>query len=332
MPKTANSHGPSDNTDPFAEAADIRILKLWTRYDVITIAYNGRTGEKTVTTLTHSLGCVPLIRHVETDGFGIGENHWFEDVVRISDAILNAASEAQMNIVKQMFGLLVIPEDFLESVRGMKEDELREPTGKEPLSHVLARSAALFESEAGKGVSRYISPSGTETAVIRSEIDAMRKELYSVVGLAASKDTKMVESAEAKEWDFQNVEHYMGTRADILEQCEHRAWELLNLWNPAIAVPSISYNRNFAIMDLRESVQTLLQLGQFNPENDAYQREIGKTAVSMLNRIRQMPQDAMDEAISHIDQSTPGTDAAERAEMVHTMQQEQGNPDGHEGL
>ena len=50
----------------------------------------------------HNLGTVPAVYLVEPDGFGLKSRHYFEDVVRISDAILNNESEAQMNVVKQM--------------------------------------------------------------------------------------------------------------------------------------------------------------------------------------------------------------------------------------
>jgi len=262
---------------------------------------------------------------VEIDGYGLGENHWFEDVVRISDSILNAGSEAQMNVVKQMFGLLVIPEDFLDTINRQRDEQQTntdDATGKdEPLSYTLARSAALFESAEGKGVSRYISPSGAETTTIRSEIDALRKEMYSTVGLATSKEnTKAVESAEAKAWDYQNIEHYMATRADVLEQCEMQAWRFINAWMPTIPVPTISYNRNFAILELQESVATLLDLSGFNQDNEPYQREVGKTALAMLNRLRQLPADKTEEILRLIDSSTPGADKTERDALVRAMQ------------
>ena len=238
--------------------------------------------------------------------------------------------------VKQMFGLLVIPEDFLDTVREQQEHDKNGASGDagtmkpgEPLSYTLARSAALFESAEGKGVSRYIQPAGTETAAIRAEIEALRREMYSAVGLAASKDTKMVESAEAKAWDFQNVEAYMATRADILEQCEVEAWKMVNHWMPTVPVPTVSYNRNFAILDLKESVATLLELSGFNQENDPYQREIGKTALTMLNRLRQLPADKVEEILKLIEASTPGSDKAEQQEMIRAMQGAAGGlPDG----
>lgn len=314
-----------DNTNPYAQPGKIEVRKLWTRQDVTIVRLNQTTGQRDVQFIEHKLGAVPFVRHVEVDGYGIGENHWFEDVVRMSDAIFNAGSEAQMNVVKQMFGLLVVPEDLLDTVKQQdSEPEGNRQTGQkenEPLTHVLARSAALFESAEGKGISRYIAPSGVETATIRSEIDATRRELYSTVGLATSKDnTKMVESAEAKAWDYQGVEQYMATRADVLEQCEVRAWELINMWLPTVPVPTVSYNRNFAILDLKESVATLLELSAFNAENDTYQREVGKTALAMLNRLRQLPADKAEEILKTIEESTPGSDKAEQVAMVRAMQ------------
>lgn len=313
-----------DNTDPFAQPKQMDVRKLWTRQDVTIVTRNKATGEQTETILPHGLECVPFIRHVEVDGYGIGENHWFEDVVRISDAMLNDGSEAQMNVVKQMFGLLVVPEDFIDGIKAQQqEDEANNERPKdEKLSHVLARSAALYESEAGKGCCRYIAPSGAETATIRSEIDALRRELFNVVGLALAKDTKMVESAEAKAWDFQAVEQYMATRADVLEQCETQAWKLLAMWMPTIKVPTISYNRNFAILDLKEAIAALLELSGFNQDNDPYQREIGKTALSLLNRLRQLPPSVEKAVLELIDKSTPGKDAAEQQRMVDDMKRQ----------
>lgn len=314
-----------DNSDPFHLPEKIEIRKLWTRSEVLIVTMR-ESGTITKAIVKNPVGEVPFVRHVEVDGYGIGENHWFEDVVQISDAILNANSEAQMNVLKQMFGLLIIPEDFLDTVKEQHENAKNGDSGAndggktpEPLSYTLARSAAVFESADGKGVTRYIQPAGTETQTIRNEVDALKRELYSVVGLAASKDTKMVESAEAKAWDFLNVEAYMQTRADILEQCEVKAWELLHAWQTAIPVPTVSYNRNFATLDIKEAVANLVELSGFCQDNDPYQRSIGKVALSLLNRMYQLPADVMEEITNLIDESTPGTDKKEQAEMIQQM-------------
>lgn len=313
-----------DNADPFTSAVKLEVRKLWTR-DKIYIVKRGDGREDDVKEMDNPIECVPFVRHVDVDGYGINENHWFEDVVRISDAILNANSEAQMNCLKQMFGLLVVPEDFLD---GIKDQQNSDAPGvpakpKEPLSWTLARSAALFESNEAKGTARYIQPAGTETATIRSEVDSLRKELYSVIGLSTSKEgTRLVESAEAKAWDFQNIEAYMETRADILEQAEVKAWEFLALWDKSVKVPNVSYNRNFAIIDLQTSVATLLDLSSFLEDNDPYQREIGKTALALLCRMRQLPAEVVEQIIKLIDDSTPGSDKKEADELKKKMIEE----------
>lgn len=298
-----------DNSDPFNTPVSVDVRKLWTRNDV-TIVTRRSDGNSSERVIEHGLGVVPFIRKEEVDGFGLDANHWFDDVVDISDAILNNESEAQMNTIKQMFGLLVIPESFANNARAIADDDAEEnPEAPTSVAGVISRSAAIIESVEDKGISRYISPSGTENATIRAENQALIRMLFEVVGLAVSKDTKMVESAEAKAWDFQNVEQYMANRADVLEQCEYQAWELMAKWNPSIPLPTISYNRNFAVLDLKESIASLLELSGFNQDSDEYQREINRTAVVLLNRLRQLSQENQNALDKEIAASNPATDA-----------------------
>ena len=162
-----------------------------------------------------------------------------------------------------------------------------------------------------------------------SEADSLRKELYSIIGLSTAKEgTRLVESAEAKAWDFQHIEAYMQTRADILEQAEVKAWEFLALWDNAVKVPKVSYNRNFAIIDLQSAVATLLDLSSFLEDNDPYQREIGKTALALLCRMRQLPAEVCEQIIKLIDGSTPGTDKKEADELKRKMLEAAEDEDG----
>ena len=75
-----------DNSDPFAEAKETERRKLWTR-DGVTVVTRQGDGTFPAEENAHGLGRVPFIRKVEVDGYALCENHWFEDVVRISDAI-----------------------------------------------------------------------------------------------------------------------------------------------------------------------------------------------------------------------------------------------------
>ena len=298
-----------DNSNPFEDPVQVDVRKLWTR-DTVTIIKKRTDGRDEQQIVEHGLGVVPFIRKEEVDGYGIDANHWFEDVVSISDAILNNESEAQMNTVKQMFGLLVVSESFANSARtAIEQTDPDEPAPS--VSSIISRSAAIIESVEDKGISRYISPSGAENATIRNENQALIRMMFECVGLSVSKDTRMVESAEAKLWDFQNIEQYMRTHADVLEQSEYQAWELMNRWNPAITIPTISYNRNFAVLDLQQSVATLIDLSGFNAENEEYQHEISKTAVVLLNRLRQLSQEKQEEITDIINETKVKTAGAD---------------------
>lgn len=293
-----------DNSDPFTLPVTAEIRKLWTRESVTIVTKRSDAKEVVPQIIEHNLEMVPFIRHEEVDGYGLFANHWFDDVVSISDAILNNESEVQMNTVKQMFGLLVVGESFANG--GFRTEGGDAEDGEEQtIASVISRSAAIIEGPEDKNISRYINPDGIVASTIRQENQALIKMMFDVAMLSVSKDTRMAESAEAKMWDFQSIEHYMQTRADVLEQCETRAWQMMNKWMNTVTVPETSYNRNFAVLELKESVATLMELSAFNSENDDYQREINKTAVVLLNRLRQLSQEKHELITDEIESSSP---------------------------
>ena len=237
-------------------------------------------GVREIASGINPTGTVPLIPVTEPDGFGINANHWFEDVVRISEAILNNESEAQMNTVKQMFGMLVVSDTF---ARGAQK--LNERSGKsETFASTVARSAAIIESTEEKGISRYISPSGVETSIIREENRRLKEELYDVVGLAVQNSSREAQSAESKAWDFQNVNQFLSARADLLEQAELEAWKLMRRYDLDIVVPDLHYNRKFAVRDLESSISGLIKLSGLR-SGAAYSRAVGRAAIELLDEI-----------------------------------------------
>ena len=150
-------------------------------------------------------------------------NHWFEDVVRVSDAILNAESEAQMNIRKQMYGQLVVSESYARHAGDAVDDAELSPEKKnKEMAARLGRSYALWETETEKGLTRYIQPDGAITAEIRAEIRNLKEELFDVVGLAMQSKSREAQSAESKAWDSHNVQQFLSARATMLEQAEQR--------------------------------------------------------------------------------------------------------------
>jgi hypothetical protein len=226
---------------------------------------------------------LPLFRVTEMEGVRGESSHWFEDMVRISEAIFNNESESQMNMVKQMFGLLVVSESF---ARGALPGLQKEQAG---FASTVARSAAVIETVEEKGISRYISPSGVPGTLLRQENEALKRELFELAGLTVASSSREAESAESKAWDFRNTSCFLAGRADLLEQSEQRAWELMKLFDPSVPVPQVVYNREFEVRELSKSIGALLQLSTLEA-GEMFRKNVNRTAVEMLSGIFPLPE------------------------------------------
>lgn len=270
---------------PFLPPSPALRRKLFTRNETMIFERESGSGRSMLLSRAeHRLGRVPALLSFEPDGFGIDGGHYFEDVVRISDAILNNESEAQMNVVKQMFGLLVISDSF---ARGAHSGGGESADGKEKFSHLLARSAAIWESPEEKGISRYISPSGADTSAIRAENDALKRELFDVVGMALIQPSRAAQTAEAKAWDHHQIKQFLASRVDQLEQAELQCWELMRDYDRTVKVPVIAYNREFAVTDLKSSIESLVELKRFSGGLE-YRREVARTALFLLEKVKKI--------------------------------------------
>ena len=290
-----------DNSNVFAEPVTRRRRRLWTpeKWQL----FEEDHGEvKLIDEGTHELNTVPLIHAVSADGSTPETGHWFEDVVRISDAILNNESEAQMNIIKQMFGLLVISENF---ARGTRPALQKNSGDQSKFSHILARSAAIWESSEESGISRYISPTGVATNTIRQENQNLKAELFDVIGLTVIRETREIQSAESKAWDHQQICQFLCSRVDLLEQTELAVWQLMNLYDSTVTVPQIAYNRDFAITDLKDSIAGLLELNNFDLGRN-FRQEVARTAVTLLDRCRKIPAERQEAIYREISNAQPG--------------------------
>ena len=271
-----------ENSDPLVPGKLCEYLKLFRRGSWQLFCRRGNeTAEVAAGALPGSE--IPLFPVEESDGCGAGAGHWFEDAVRVSEAIFNNESESQMNMVKQMFGLLVVSESFARGALPRNREE------NVNFAATVARSAAVIESVEEKGISRYISPSGVPGTLLRQENEALKRELFDLAGLSASSYSRDAQSAESKAWDFRNSSQFLAARADLLEQSEIRAWELLHLFDNAIPVPEVVYNREFAVRELDKSIASLLQLSGL-PAGEGFKQSVNKAAVELLSALSPMPE------------------------------------------
>ena len=287
--------------DPFEPEYKVRRRKLFTRNEFMIFerpSVNSRV--RCIFRQQHSLGAVPAIIAGDVDGTEINGGHYFEDIVRISDAILNNESEAQMNMIKQMFGLLVISDSFARSADSIPV--YGDGTSRK-FSHIIARSAALWESPEEKGTSRYISPNGADTRCIREENIALKRELFDLAGLAAQNENRQLQSAESKSWDHHHVGQFLAARAELLEQCESAAWEFMRLYDPSLEKVQVSYNRDFSIVNLESSIRSLLELDKIS-DSEAYHKEIARTALFMLEKIKKIDHYSKENILTELEAQT----------------------------
>lgn len=224
---------------------------------------------------------IPLFAVDEPGGFAESSGHWFEDAVRIAEAIFNNESESQMNMVKQMFGLLVVSESFARGALPRNREE------NANFAATVARSAAVIESVEEKGISRYITPSGVPGTLLRQENEALKRELFDLAGLTLQSQSSEAQTAESKAWDFRNSSQFLASRADLLEQTELRAWELMHLFDNAIPIPKVIYNREFEVKELDRSIASLLQLSELTT-GEKFRQSVKKTAVQLLSELSPM--------------------------------------------
>lgn len=224
---------------------------------------------------------LPLLRITLPGSCG---HHWFEDAVRISEAILNNESESQMNMVKQMFGLLVVSESFARGVRPQNNGS------GGTFAATVARSAAVIESVEEKGISRYITPSGVPGTLLRQENEALKRELFDLTGLSIAAGSREAQTAESKSWDFQNTNCFLASRADMLEQCERKGWEFLHNFDNSIPVPQVVYNREFKVRELEKSIAALLQLSALDA-GEKFRARVNSSAVELLSGITPLPEE-----------------------------------------
>jgi len=286
---------PVDKSDPFRPPRRFRRRRLYDR-ERWRLFGDGETGVTELASGANPLGEVPLVPIVEADGFGMAAGHWFEDVVRISEAILNNESEAQMNVVKQMFGMLVVSDSFARGIQ-RAADSGRNGRG---LAATVARSAAVIESVEEKGLSRFISPSGIASETIRQENLHLKQELYDVVGLAVQSASREAQTAESKAWDFQNVGQFLAARADLLEQAELAAWRLVHAYDPGIPLPEVVYNRKFAVRDLESSIGGLLKLNTLS-SGRCFGRAVRRAALELLDAVSGIPEGEKQQIQQEID-------------------------------
>jgi hypothetical protein len=265
-----------------------------------------------------------------------------DDILTIHDAVLRSESELLTNILKQTYGQLVLPSSAsaLASRIKMKiatdnpnidlnSDEIHNMIKRE-VNIELSRTKHISEDSEEKGTARYIQPAGANIENIINTDDRLIRLMIQLYGFLIGSATTQRESAESKSVDNISLAAQLSSIALQLQELENKIWEFFSAYDSTIAVPTIDYNKDYDIHELKATIAALVEL--FNVDGGkSYQQEVKRTAVHVLNSLHRIPDDRYEEIEKEIKSgSTTGKPITLDAQAKHHTEESGSAPDGIE--
>ena len=90
-----------------------------------------------------------------------------------------------------------------------------------------------------------------------------------------------------------------------MEEAEIKVWEIFNRWDSSIPVPDVHYNREFNLIDFKESMLAISEIMTMEL-GEKFQKRGMKTTVGLLNNIEKISQEEKDEIIEEIEKQAIG--------------------------
>jgi hypothetical protein len=226
-----------------------------------------------------------------------------DDVLTIHDAVLHSESELVTNILKQTYGQLVLPSSTNVIAQRIKSklaqddptlnvnDPHVQEVIRQELNIVLSRTKHIMEDVEERGIARYIQPAGANIETIIKADDRLVNMIIRLYGFLVGVETVQRESAESKSADNISLAAQLTSIATRLEELEIKIWELLSIYDSTISVPEIEYNKNYDINELKSVIAALVELVNIDA-GENYQKEVKRTALHVLDRIKRVPDDS----------------------------------------
>lgn len=198
------------------------------------------------------------------------EPHWFDSVEMIAASLLNMESEAHTNLSKGVYSIPVVPSALVEGASsdlGKGGNSTTTATeAKVIVQKVFGRKNPIYEDEASKNITRFVSPEQGDMDAYPNEIERTKKALYEIAGLGISKqkDTADAESADAKQFDHLDINAVLRDIAQQIQRAEEGAIELSKKFDSTFAAYKPVYPTEFSVVDfasMMNGVQKMVDLG-----------------------------------------------------------------------
>ena len=240
-----------DNEDPFAEPTVKTARTLWLPGGGrrIWTGLDGKPFKTDEFTISHR--GVPFRLLGETSS----EPHWFDSVEMIAASLLNLESEAHANLSKGVYSIPVVPSELANGASsgglGRGKETVEATEGKVLIQKVYGRKNPIYEDEASKGVTRFVTPAQGDMNAFPSEIERTKKALYEIAGLGVSKqkDTADAESADAKQFDHLDINAVLRDMSQAIQVAEENAIEISTSFDNTFKPYKPVYPTEFSVID-----------------------------------------------------------------------------------
>ena len=232
---------------------------------------------------------------------------WYDDVENIQAQVMNYDSMHNETLTDAVYPQLVVPMSLLNT---LETDLQLDKMGASELitlqrELIKGRKNPFYENSEDKGITRYIQPSSGDLKMITDEQDRKRKILFDMCGLALfNRETRQVQTAEAKSFDQLDTNATLGNRALILQRAEKLAVELSTYFDPSFKAYEPVYNLKFDVVDVAAMSQTVHTLSQLPNLTPSMKRILLKCAMKIVLEAGGVEQSDYDSAMGEIDKLT----------------------------
>lgn len=279
-----------DDSDPTAIIKPVKVISLWemgkvTEYTIVEKEdrryANGRrlNIKKEEIQLTKSNGTpldvIPFVLCGNLSEKPIA----FDDLESINRTIMDLGSVDRANYFNSVYPQLVIPASVMQRA---KMDGYAKNIKE--VARLLLGFKFPITLDKDDPEPKYLMPDFESIEILGTRIEALKRDLFEVVGLALEQSSRQVASAEAKAWDFMDVAAVMKERAEMLQDIERKAVNVSIAWDDSFQEWEPVYNRDFDIGDFKDEISALVMAGNVSVP-DEVTRMIVKKLVERIDRI-----------------------------------------------
>ena len=307
-----------ENADPFREAVYRKIRTLWTKEEggvrvrrFTTEQSGGSSGAKNAEKAVEfgdefiaGLDEIPFV----LIGKPSPKPWWFDDVENLQAQMLNLDSLHVDNLMRTVFPQLVISMGTFNNL----DTKLREVYGADRGEVILkvvrelvrGVDTPIVEDQGEGGITRFISPNAGDLAALPTEIERKRALLFDITGLSLfNKETRMVQTAESKQFDQLDTESTLKNRALIMQTAEESLVAISRKLDPSFKEYKPVWPNSFDVDDPARDLQAVSIVSDLSDAVPAMRKMAMKAAVRALQSIGGADKKLVAEANKEIDEA-----------------------------